>query len=224
MTRPFFLNFHGIGEPHNGVDQSERPYWISEAFFRQIVASVHARPDAHRIHWTFDDGNRSDLTIGAPVLAAHGCTGSFFVLTGRLQHDHYLSVPDIQQLLNSGMTVGLHGCDHVDWRTISSEQLRNETIDARETLAAAVGRPIDAVAIPFGAYNRRVIQHLKQCGFTSIYTSDGGPAAAGARIIARTSIRSDMALADIHHLIDDQIPAARKARRFVSASLRRHLI
>lgn len=224
MTRQFFLNFHGIGVPHNGVDESERPYWISEEFFREIVRSVQKRPDARAIQWTFDDGNRSDLLIGASVLADHGCTASFFALTGRIDHPEYLSTADIQRLITMGMQVGLHGRDHVDWRVIQPDQLNVETVTARERLAEATGQPVDTVAIPFGSYNRHIIQHLRQCGFAKIFTSDGGPAKVGQNIVARTSIRSDMTLATVHRLIDDDVAPIRKLRRTISTKLRRYVV
>lgn len=41
------------------------------------------------------------------------------------------------------------------------------------------------MAIPFGAYNRRVISHLKRSGFAHIYTSDGGPLSSAGPISDR---------------------------------------
>jgi peptidoglycan/xylan/chitin deacetylase (PgdA/CDA1 family) len=220
----FILNFHGIGLPHAGVDAAERPYWISEDFFASIIDAVLARGDADRIFWTFDDGNRSDLTIGARLLAKHGLTGRFFLLTGRFNDPRYLSPEDAVTLTGMGMMLGLHGRDHIDWRKAPPEQLYAETVVAREALAIATGKTISDVAIPFGAYNRRVIAHLKRSGFAHIYTSDGGPSRSNQRVKSRTSVRSDMTMERLMCLIDDRLPLSKRLRRSASTTVRRHLL
>lgn len=218
------LNFHGIGTPHAGVDASERPYWVSEKQFVDIVAMVERRPDAADILWTFDDGNRSDLDIGAPALAERGRSGVFFMLTGRFDDPNYLDQDQTRQLIAMGMAVGLHGRDHVDWRQIDAAQLDAETIDARNILRDVIGQPVDQVAIPFGAYNRKIISHLVKCGFSKINTSDGGPSRSNERILSRTSIRGDMSLERVAELIEDRVPTRRKLRRRASTFVRRHIL
>lgn len=222
--RCFILNFHGIGTPHDGIDASERPYWVSEDFFARVVDLVGARDNPERVRWTFDDGNRSDLTIGARLLGERGLTADFFLLTGRFDDPRYLSPADARLLVSMGMRIGLHGRDHVDWRRLTPDRLMAETVAARADLAEAAGTAIDRVAIPFGAYNRRVIAHLKRCGFRRIYTSDGGPSRTGDRICSRTSVRDDMMLEQIAALIDGRVPLVSKLRRTVSSTVRRHLL
>lgn len=220
--RQFVLNFHGVGTPHAGVDASEQPYWISERFFTDIVGLVAARPDADRVVWTFDDGNRSDLAFAAPLLAQHGFRGAFFLLTGRFEDPHYLSRDDARSLLAMNMAVGLHGRDHVNWAELPEATLSAETTDARSDLGKAVGRDIDTVAIPFGAYNRNVIARLKREGFKRIYTTDKGWSRAGDRVCNRTSVRSDMSLAQIAGMLDGREPLKSKFRRALSTTYRRH--
>ena len=121
------INFHGIGSAHDAVVESERPYWISADQFEAIIDRAQAHPNAKRVRWTFDDGNRSDLVIGARVLAERGMRGAFFVLTGRFDDPLYLSRADTRALADMGMAVGLHGKDHVDWRRLDPATLTDET-------------------------------------------------------------------------------------------------
>lgn len=223
MSAEIILNFHGIGEPHSGVDGDERRYWVSEALFDRIVALADRRRDV-AVGFTFDDGNVSDLQIAAPRLAQSGRTGIFFVLTGRIGIPHYLSDAEIAALRDGGMQVGLHGADHVDWRKCDAATLAHETEAARQRLAAGLGRPVEQVAIPFGAYNSRVIRHLKRLGFARIHTSDGGWTDTRKRIAARTSIRSDMTPDQVEAILDRREPAAKRGRRWLSTRLRRYIV
>jgi peptidoglycan/xylan/chitin deacetylase (PgdA/CDA1 family) len=224
LNRQMVLNFHGIGTPPAHVDDSERPYWISEQRFNDIVALACQRDGTANIRWTFDDGNRSDFDIAAPALAKHGLTGTFFLLTGRLDDRDYLGPTEARSMMAMGMKIGLHGRDHLDWRVVTPGQLRDETVAARHRLADVTGCEIDEVAIPFGAYNRRIITHLKRCGFARINTSDGGFSTARQQICSRTSIRSDMSLERISQLMDDRLPPLRKLKRHVSIFVRRNLL
>lgn len=221
--RIMILNFHGIGEPHAGVDADERPYWVSEACFGQILALADGHARARHIVFTFDDGNRSDLTIAAPALAASGRRGAFYVLAGRFDAPHYLTREDCRALVAMGMEVGLHGRDHRDWRRLDDASLSDEVEAARSEIAAATGQPVDSVGIPFGGYDKRVMKYLKARGFATIRTSDGGGAHSDRRVQSRTSIRSDMPMAQIASLLDGHEPVMRRMRRATSTTLRRHV-
>jgi peptidoglycan/xylan/chitin deacetylase (PgdA/CDA1 family) len=184
------LNFHGIGVPHAQIGAEERRYWISAELFSQIIklTSQSRKPCAY----TFDDGNLSDLEIAMPELVAAGITAAFFVLTGRIGRPNYLDAQDIRRLADAGMTIGLHGKNHVDWRACDDKTFEEETTGARKELEAILGQSVDSVAIPFGAYNKRILARLTALGFRSIYTSDGGFGDPEETIIPRMSLRADM--------------------------------
>lgn len=224
-NRTCIVNFHGIGVPHAGVPPSEAPYWLPEARFRAVMERAAALRDGGRdIAVTFDDGNLSDLEIAAPVLSELGFRGEFFVLTGRLERPHYLKPDDVRTLIGMGMEIGLHGRDHVDWRGLDETRLTEETQAARRHLEDVAGCGITKVAIPFGAYDRRVIARLKAADFRVIYTSDGGPASSSSRVRARTTLRSDMSGETIEAIFSGRQPLRRRLRRAASAFLRRHVL
>lgn len=224
MSEPIvILNFHGIGEPHAGVDSSERPYWVGTDDWDAILRLVDTHPNGRRVEFTFDDGNRSDLAVAAPALAARGRTGAFYVLAGRFDDPNYLSRADCRALVSMGMEVGLHGRNHVDWRGLDSSELADEVDAARGEIAAAAGTAVTSVGIPFGAYDRRVMRYLKGRGFARIRTSDGGGASRRQQVQNRTSIRDDMAIAQIADLLDAREPVAKRLRRVASTMVRRHV-
>jgi peptidoglycan/xylan/chitin deacetylase (PgdA/CDA1 family) len=221
MSRQIIVGFHGLGAPPDWIDADEKPYWAPIETFAWIVERTADRPD---VAYTFDDGNVSDLTAAVPILERFGRTAAFFILTGRLHKPGYLSPGQVRELIARGMSVGLHGRDHLDWRAADEETLQAETVQARADLAEVCGRPIDTVAIPFGAYDKRVMHHLKACGFSAIMTTDTGAADDSAQVRNRTSIRGDMSEDVIQAIVDGRWSAARTARRLVSTFARRHLV
>ena len=220
MTSQSILIFHGIGTPRPELPAEEHPYWIGRDFFDEILALVRARAATCPVLLTFDDGNASDLHA-AERLKSHGLDGKFYLLTGRFGQPHYLSRDDARDLDHAGFEVGLHGRGHVDWRHAAKAELDAETIDARADLADAVGKPVTSAAIPFGAYNRRVIDHLRRQSFDRIYTSDAGPARTDGLFRRRTAVMAHHRINDIAALIDDRAGPAARLRRTIAPLVKR---
>ena len=220
-TLEYILNFHGIGEPERAYEQGEEPYWISEKKFTDILGLISENTAKHYITITFDDSNKSDLEIAVPRLQSLGLTAKFFVLSGKIGTPGYLTQSDVKALADQGMEVGSHGIDHVDWRGLDVFHLSREILDSRETLHGITGVPINAAAIPFGGYNRRVLSVLKQANYKTVYTSDGGVTRPSAWLKPRTSIRKDTPLSQVTHMINHGPGFARTLKRDLHSAFKR---
>lgn len=216
------LNFHGLGEPHIGVDADERPFWLSREAFAAILDRIARDPHPERFAITFDDGNASDLEA-AEMLSRRGLRGRFYVLAGRLGQPNYLSHADLRMLTSMGMTVGLHGRNHLDWRTLDDAGLEDETISARDEVAEASGRPVDEVAIPYGAYDSRVFAWLEHHGFRHILTSDRGTFDPDARVWNRNTMMADMGDDMIEAILAGSVGPLERVKLAASRAYRRRL-
>lgn len=215
------LNFHGIGTPERTLEPGEAPYWITPDRFEAILDLVAARPDRDRIRLTFDDGNRSDLTLGAPHLMARGLSATCFVLTGRIGAAGSLGGADLAALLQAGIAIGSHGVAHVDWRQLDASGLEAELAGSRRRLEEICGRPIIAAAIPFGAYSGRVLKGLAAAGYREVYSSDGGPMAEGAFLRPRQTITVETTLAEVTAFLAGKEPLPHRLRRTVATAIKR---
>jgi peptidoglycan/xylan/chitin deacetylase (PgdA/CDA1 family) len=219
--RHVILNFHGIGEPGRPLEDGEAPYWISQEFYGDILALCDHYRDRVDINFTFDDGNKSDLSIGAEGLAKFGFTAQFFVLSSRLDTLGSLSSVDLLRLQEMGNSIGNHGADHVDWRGLDPNGVMRELVEARKIIEDAAQCKIAAAGIPFGDYNRFVLQALKAHDYDTAYCSYRGAWHAGQHPIPRNSPRNDMSLADIENRILGPEPLSQRIRRSVSMARKR---
>ena len=199
MSATFYLNFHGLGDPHAGVDSAERPYWLSLERFNEILA-IAAKYRAG-LGITFDDGNISDLHTAVPALRSAGFQADFFIPTNRIGAPLYLDAADIRALVREGMGVGSHGLAHVRWPDLNESELEAEIAHPLRILSEIVNAPVRTVGVPFGAYDDRVLSSLRRHGVTKAYTSDGGPSRPGAWLVPRNSIRNDMPLASVETML-----------------------
>lgn len=186
------MNFHGLGEPHSNVEQDETRFWCTEHEFKRFldaIVELQSRPERKtEIRITFDDGNKSDLLIGVPALVERGLDATFFVCSDRLRNPVYLNPTDLSEMESRGMRVGCHGATHVPLRGLDNQRLKAETADARAKLSDVLGHGVSSFAIPFGSYDRRVMNALKN--FDEVHTSDFQASRPGARIVTRHSYMS----------------------------------
>ena len=192
--RELVLSLHGVGEPHQWVDGEELPYWISLRSFTRLLDETLELPNASelRIIFTFDDGNASDALVALPELSKRGLRASFFVCAGRIGKEHYLDDSMIKDLLDGGMSIGTHGMHHRNWRILDAMALEEEIADARRRLEDIIQRPVTTVAIPFGSYDRRVLNRLMRDSWECVYTSDRGKARSSAKIKPRETVDATM--------------------------------
>ncbi len=193
--RELILNLHGVGEPHCAVGTYETIYWLDVITFDQLLDQISDRrrfnPDP-KIVITFDDGNASDALLALPSLTKHGLTAISFVCAGRIGKKHFLDKFMLKDLLDGGMVIGSHGMDHQDWRTLDPDGLDVEIGDARRKLEDIIQRAVTSVSIPFGSYDRRVLNRLMRDPWDCIYTSDRGLARPTAKIKPREAIKNNM--------------------------------
>jgi peptidoglycan/xylan/chitin deacetylase (PgdA/CDA1 family) len=213
------LNFHGIGTPHRGVGPAEQAVWMSRQHFVGVLDHIAALREAQEIPIaiTFDDGNASDVTFALPELCKRGLAATFFVCAGRLDTPEYLSPLGLRDLLRSGMRVGSHGMHHRDWRKLDEAGLADEVSAARMQLEDACGQPVSEAAIPFGSYDRRVLDKLRAAGFACAYTSDGGFARRGAWLRPRNTLGAGSGPEDVTRLLVSErglYTVLRGARKF----------
>lgn len=193
LANSLYLTFHGIGEPVVPLAEGEGRYFVTRECFRQTVACLDAleKNSGIKAHLTFDDGNLSDYDVGFPTLLDHGRKAIFFVLAGRIGQEGYLSAAQIREMAQAGMTIGTHGRDHVDWRTLDADGRKREFVDARKAIEDTAGQAVTLAAIPFGRFDRTVLRHLRQEGYERAFTSSQGLALESAWFCPRKSPTAD---------------------------------
>lgn len=215
------LNVHGIGAPARTLEPGEAPYWITAAFFEQVLDAVLAQPHPDRIGLTFDDGNASDHAIALPALQARGLRAHFFVLGGRIGQPGSLDAGQIRDLQAAGMEIGSHGIAHLRWDRLAPAALKEELEVSRALLEEICARPVRAAGIPFGAYNARVLRAIAAAGYASAWSSDGGPMRPDAFLRPRTSLRAAMTAADVDALVSGRESPGRRLRRSLAVARKR---
>ncbi len=215
--RQLNITFHGLGAMPSTVDADEARVWcVDSVLYADLIDEARDLAAARGLPLTvtFDDGNASDATIGAPVLAKRGLSGIFFPCAGRIGAPGYLDVAALRDLHAAGMDIGSHGWAHTDWRRADDAAMTREIGEAKDRIEQAIGAPITTAAIPFGSYDRRVLRQAAPFG--TVYTSDGGLARRGARIQSRMSYTAAWRCGAVARRVEKESGAARRIRRRIA--------
>jgi peptidoglycan/xylan/chitin deacetylase (PgdA/CDA1 family) len=204
------LNFHGLGPLTREIDRGEYSCWLEVPHFETILDHVRGNEG---IVITFDDGNVSDFEIALPALLQRGMRAVFFICSGRIGEPGFLSAAQVRELDLNGMSIGSHGVDHRPWRTLKRAELEREVKVSRSTLEEICRKPVDMAACPFGSYDRRVLGILKEAGYRTVFTSDGGGCAEKQWLRTRTTIKRDFTTAGIDRMLQDPPSMAWRLRR-----------
>jgi peptidoglycan/xylan/chitin deacetylase (PgdA/CDA1 family) len=127
----------------------------------------------HRVCLSFDDGT-ADHRWAADTLRSRGLVGTFFVITGRLGQDGWLSEADVSMMALQGHRIASHSVTHARLPTLGPGQLAFELTVSKEHLERLTGRVVDWLATPGGYCDDHCVEVAATVGYSVIRTMEWG--------------------------------------------------
>jgi peptidoglycan/xylan/chitin deacetylase (PgdA/CDA1 family) len=143
----------------------------------EYAGSLEGPPAGRRFLLTFDDAYEGLDDFVTPVLRRHGYTAVVFAPWAHLGAPNswdvdpalcrlrVMSAAALRELVAGPWELASHGCRHVDLRTMHPEVRRRELQMSKEALSELAGRPVRALAYPFGYANPGVRRDAVMAGF-----------------------------------------------------------
>ena len=139
----------------------------------------------HSICVTIDDGYKSLYSHAYPILKKYNIPAIAFITAGLINVsaeeansvESYVTTNDILEMSRGGITIGSHSYTHRSLRSMEQAEVMHEACASRKILERYTNEPINAFAYPFGTrmdFNLATEAILRQCGYTSIFTSQHG--------------------------------------------------
>lgn len=103
---------------------------------------------------SFDDGYEDAYQVALPILKAHGYSGMFYIITGKVGWQGYMNWNQLHSLYASGMQIGSHTVHHLDLGieyTDSPRLAQQEVQQSQTTLEQKLGILIQQFCYPSGA-------------------------------------------------------------------------
>jgi peptidoglycan/xylan/chitin deacetylase (PgdA/CDA1 family) len=205
LGRPAVLTYHEI-EPEHSADLYRISRDELERHLQVVAEFRHAKPAlASPPVVTFDDGHESNYRYGPALLEKYGCRAMFFITASFIESQPAsMTWAQVRELASLGHEIQSHSWSHRCLTHCSPEDLREQLRRSRETIEERIGMPVDAISIPYGRWNRQVLEACAQSSYRRVYTSDPWlpPAErAGVDVRGRLTIRSTMTPDDLRRLL-----------------------
>ena len=130
-----------------------------------------------RVCITFDDSYETTFEYAFPILEKYNMKATLFVISRyvgkwnawdviiggkRLRH---LDWHKLRELHSHGWNIGSHGASHRDLTSLTRQKLGEELKNSKALLEDRLGAPVDFLSYPFGQFNQKVIDAVKDAGF-----------------------------------------------------------
>jgi peptidoglycan/xylan/chitin deacetylase (PgdA/CDA1 family) len=138
---------------------------------------------------TIDDGCPSVLAHAIPILRRHSVPAVVFVPAGEISEqtkrrtstsedaEDRMSWAELERVADAGLTVGSHAWTHESLGRMPLAAVREQTARSRETIERRLGRPVTALAYPFGTradFNAGTGDAVRDAGYRCAFTSQHG--------------------------------------------------
>lgn len=148
---------------------------------------------------TFDDGYEDIYNFAYPIMEEFGFKGILFVVVnaiGKLNTwdatfgfpKRHLNTHQINELIEAGWCLGSHSLTHPDLTRVDIKTLHKEVRESKERLQELFGKEIDYFSYPFGRFNERVIETVRESGYKFAFCSLPWTKATDPMLIPRQTV------------------------------------
>jgi len=176
------LMYHAIGREAIGGDRLNI-FSISPELFEKHIEYLanqnqktivdldvtHLNTKMDCITVTFDDGYKDNLYTAAPILEKYSFPYTVFVSTGFVESKsrNFLSRHDLRKLSElPNANIGSHTVSHNSLVNCNNRDLANELVSSKHYIEDIIGTPVNTIAYPYGAVDKRVRDAAEKAGYT----------------------------------------------------------
>jgi peptidoglycan/xylan/chitin deacetylase (PgdA/CDA1 family) len=168
------LTYHRVPEGNSGKSKfHDLPFDHFRKQMEEVAGRAQSKGTKPNVCITFDDGTSDHFRAGN-LLSELGLTGTFFIVTGKVGKEGYLSRDQVVQLAQKGHRIGSHTVSHPHLTKLSAAELDKELIASKLFLEELTLQTVDWLAPPGGIYNQLVLERAHALGYSVVRTMEWG--------------------------------------------------
>lgn len=124
---------------------------------------------------TLDDGWENQYRYAYPILQKYNYPAVFFIYPGAVNAKHFLTWDEVNTMVSNNMIIGDHTYSHPELPKVTdATALNKEIVVSRQVIQDHIHKIVKDFAYPFGAYEKKDIDLVKQAGYQSARTVFSG--------------------------------------------------
>lgn len=123
---------------------------------------------------TFDDGWKDNYEYAFPILKSFGFAATFFVITGKIGLQEFLSWDELAEMHKDGMQIESHTHSHNPLELLPDSKIQWELEHSKALLEDHLYKKVRFISFPHGSYNQKVIGAAKDSRYIACGTSNTG--------------------------------------------------
>jgi len=123
---------------------------------------------------TFDDGDADNYDV-RPILAENNLQATFYIVSGFTNTTGYMTGDQLRGLYSDGNEIGGHTFSHTKLAEENDDTLIKSEICRDRSDLLAYGFEVTSFAYPYGYYDERAKQAVRDCGYNNARIVSGGP-------------------------------------------------
>lgn len=160
---------------HPDIFEKQIEYLIEKGF-KNVPINKHKQGEKNFVI-TFDDGFYDNYLYGFDIFKKFNLKPIIFLIAGfigsnkiwprykNFEKDRFLKWEEVEEMLKEGVEFGSHTLTHPDLTKIPEEKIREEIINSKKLIEDKTGREILYFCYPFGRFNQKVIEIVKEAGY-----------------------------------------------------------
>lgn len=147
--------------------------------FSESISYLKSRKKAQKVVCiTIDDGFKSFIENGLPLLKSYGFTATIFVNTASIGNPDYLDWEELKVLNEAGIEIGNHSDSHAyflsDTVDTARAQFRADLMKSQALLEKNLGTTPTAFAYPYGEFDEQMKTIVQETGFVGAAAQSSG--------------------------------------------------
>jgi len=142
-----------------------------------IIKRIQAKEDIPNnwVAFTIDDAYKSFYEHGLEVFKEYAHPFTLFVFAEATDRNYpdFMTWEELRESEKFG-TVGNHSYGHPHLTYLSLEEIKEDTLKAKELLDKNLSKPLNYYTYPYGEYNEEVRNTIKNLGFEAIFNQSTG--------------------------------------------------
>jgi len=132
---------------------------------------------------TFDDGHWDFVTDVLPILKKYNAKATVYIIVNYLNGSDFMSEDQLKELTKEPLVeIGSHTLSHNSLASASASWASKEISESKQKLEQLLGIKINSFAYPYGGYNRKDEEILKNALYTAAVSTKKGVCQSNDRI------------------------------------------